>query len=170
MKKLMKRTGILFVVCLVVFGLIVPAGFCKDLKVAYVDLRKAFYEYEKTKSLEEELNSLTQESQNKRNVMIEEITKLRDQAELLSGEKLEEKQKELDEKLTELQNYDREMRQTLLNKKNDMFRQVIDDIQKIVEGIGEKESYDYVLDSRNIMFADEQYDLTDRVITELNKE
>ncbi len=169
MRDLMRRTGLLLVVCLVVCGLIAPVGYCKEIKVGYVDLRKAFYEYERTKSLEEELATLTEESQNKRNTMVEEITKLRDQAELLNGDKLKEKQKELDAKLAELQNYDREMRQTLLNKKNDMFRQVIDDIQKIVEGMGKKQGYDYIFDSRNIMFADEQFDLTEKVIAELNK-
>ena len=169
MMSLLRKTGMMFIVGLVICGLIAPMGFCKELKVGYVDLRKAFYEYEKTKTLEGELTSLTEESQTKRNTMIEEITKLRDQAELLSGDKLTTKQKELDVKLTELQNYDRETRQALLDKKNDMFRAVIDDIQEIVEDIGEKENYDYVFDSRNIMYAGDQYDLTSRVVEVLNK-
>ena len=170
MMSLLKKTGVLFVVCFVICGLIAPLSFCKELKVGYVDLRKAFYEYEKTKTLEEELTSLTEESQTERNVMIEEITKLRDQAGLLSGDKLKVKQQELDAKLTDLQNYDKEIRQNLLNKKNDMFRKVIDDIQKIVEDIGKNEQYDYVFDSRNIMYAGDQYDLTTRVVAELNKQ
>ena len=168
--RLLKKTGLLFVLGLVICSLIAPMGFCKEIKVGYVDLRKAFYEYEKTKTLEGELTSLTEDSQSKRNTMIEEITKLRDQSELLGGEKLKVKQQELDGKLTALQNYDKDTRQLLLNKKNDMFRAVIDDIQKIVEDIGTKEKYDYVFDSRNIMYAGDQYDLTSRVVEILNKQ
>jgi Skp family chaperone for outer membrane proteins len=51
-----------------------------------------------------------------------------------------------------------------------MFREVIADIQKIVDDMGENGGYDYILDSRNIMYAREDSDLTDQVIAELNKQ
>ncbi len=169
MKISFSKLAICLIIALVVFGLMVPAGFSKDAKIGYVDLRRAFYEYEKTKTLETELTELTESSQADRTKLVEEITKLRDEAELLSGTAREQKQGAIDAKLAELQDFDRKTRQLLLNKKNDMFRQVIDDIQKVVEGIGKKDGYDYVLDSRNIMYANESFDLTDVVLKQLNK-
>lgn len=159
------------VVCLVIFVLsqvAVSAAFAAE-KIAYVDLRRAFYEYEKTKTFETDLNALTEERQAKRTGMITDITKLRDEGELLQGDARNKKQQEIDGKLAELQEFDRDTRQQLLNKKNDMFREVIDDIQKVVTDIGKKQGYDYVLDSRNVMYAKEQFDLTDAVLEKLNK-
>jgi len=153
----------------VVVGLLAPSGYSKGGKMGYVDLRRAFYEYEKTKSLEAELTSLTEDRQGKRTDMVGVITKLRDEAELLKGDTRDKKQGEIDVKLAELQEFDKVTRQELLNKKNDMFRGVIDDIQKVVEDLGKKGQYDYVLDSRNIMYADEKFDLTDEVVKRLNE-
>ena len=169
MRNYLKKAGVISIVSLLVLAVSAPAAMCQEMKIGHVDLRRAFYEYEKTQSLEAELTELTEESNEKRNAMIEEITALRDQAEMLEGQKKAEKEQELDAKLTQLQEYDRNTRQELLNKKNEMFRKVIDDIQSIVQEMGEKENYDYVLDSRNIMYAPDKYDLTDKVLEQLNK-
>jgi len=167
----MKLSRKLFIVIMVfvVCGLMVSSAYAQSGKMGYVDLRRAFYDYEKTKNLETELNALTEERQQDRTNKIEAITKLRDEAELLSGDAKSKKQGEIDGKLGALQEFDRETRQQLLNKKNDMFREVIDDIQKIVEDIGKKEGYDYILDSRNVMYAKEDFDLRDTVVGQLNK-
>jgi Skp family chaperone for outer membrane proteins len=162
----------LSVIVLAVFMLgmfVAPSGYSQGGKVGYVDLRRAFYEYEKTKSFETDLNDLTEERQEERTKKIEAITKLRDEAELLSGDAKAKKQREIEPKITELQEYDRETRQKLLNKKNDMFRVVIDDIQKIVEDMGKKGKYDFILDSRNVMYGKPAFDLTEDVIKQLNK-
>jgi len=80
-KKMLIVTAAVFLSC----ALVVPAGTAQELKLGYVDLRKAFYEYDKTKDLENKLNTLTEDRQTKRTKMIEVITKARDEAELLSG-------------------------------------------------------------------------------------
>lgn len=144
-------------------------SYAKGEKLGYVDLRRAFYEYGKTKKHEEELNKLTEKSQGERKQQIEVITKLREEVELLTGAAKDKKQAEIDKKIATLQEYDRNTRQILLNKKNEMFREVIDDIQNVVDEIGKKGNYDYIFDSRNVMYAKEGFDLTDEVIGKLNK-
>lgn len=144
------------------------SAYCKVEKVGFVDLRRAFYDYDKTKKLEGDLNSATQEKQAKRNKDVEAITKMRDESELLTGDAKKKKQEEIEKKLMELQDSDKVIRQELLNKKNDMFRAVIDDIQKVVADMGEKEKYDFILDSRSIMYNSKEYDLTDEVLKRLN--
>lgn len=138
-------------------------------KIGYVDLRRAFYEYEKAKTLEKGINDFDETSKKTRTKMVQDITKMRDEGELLSGKAREKKQSQIEQQIAALQEFDRTNRQESLNKKNDMYRQVIDDIQKVVEDIGKKEGYDYVLDSRNIMYANKSFDLTDQVVKVLNK-
>lgn len=163
----MKKIFALIVVMVMVLGLAGPA-FAQG-KIGYVDLRRAFYEYEETKDFEGDMTAISEERNAERTKKINEITKLRDEAELLKGAAKTKKDQEINDKLAELQTYDAETRQMLLNKKNDMFRVVIDKIAGVVKEIGNKEDYDYILDSRNIMFAKDAYDLTDKVISEINK-
>ena len=163
-----KITAVLVLV-LMAAGLIAPAAFSQDVKIGYVDLRRAFYEYDKTKTLEEELEALTEDTQDKRTKMIEEITKMRDEAALMSDDAKKKKQRMIDAKLAELQEFDRDARANILNKKNDMFRVVIEDIQAVVEKMGKEGGYDYILDSRQLMYTNENFDLTDEVLKRLNK-
>jgi outer membrane protein len=166
-KKSIKSLAVI-IAAVLILGIAAPSAYCAG-KLGYVDLRRAFYEYEKTKTLEQQLNEETETRGTERTKMIDKITKLRDAAELLSGKAKTDKQAEIDEELSKLQELDRDTRQSLLNKKNDMFRAVIEDIQKVVEEIGEKGGYDYILDSRNIMYAKPDFDLTNEVIKKLNK-
>jgi len=163
------RVMVALAVVFAVFGMLAPSGYSEDIKIGYVDLRRAFYEYEKAKDMESQLSDLTEERKTERTKKIEAITKMREEAELLSGDARVKKEKGIDNKLTELQGFDRDVRQQLLNRKNDMFREVIEDIQKVVDILGAKEGYSYILDSRNIMYAQETYDLTDRIVGQLNK-
>ena len=160
----MKKIAVL----LIVFVLALSCNAFAE-KFGSVDLRRAFYEYEKSKTYDKELNDTTNERAEKRKEMVEDIRKMRDSAELLSDAAKLEKQKEIEAKIGELNEYDRVTRQELINKKNDMFREVIEEIQGVVNDIGKKEGYDFILDSRNIMYEKTGSDITDNVLAELNK-
>jgi len=159
----------IFIVC-VLASFSASFAYSKELKIGYVDIRRAFYEYERTKTLEDELMEMTTDRQNIRDTLVKELTQLNDEAELLKGEAKAKKQKEVDEKFLELQAFDKDLRKRILNKKNDMFREVIDEVQRVATDIGEIGGYDFVIDSRNIMYANEKYDLTDKVIEQLNRQ
>ena len=120
--------------------------------------------------MDEELNKFAEANQATRETMVQNITKLRDESELLSGETREKKQKEMKDEILALQQYDKESRQILLEGKDKLLGEVMEDIQKVVSAKGTEGGYDYILDSRNIMYAAEKYDLTSEVVEELNKE
>jgi len=140
----------------------------KELKIGFVDLKRAFYEYEKAKAMDNELNEFARDSQTKRDTMVQNITKLKDEVELLSADARQKKEKEMDDRIGELQEFDRESRQIILERRDTIFREVLDDMQEVVVEKGKAGGYDYILDSRNIMYADDMYDLTQEVVTELN--
>ena len=169
MLSLRKQVSMLLIAVFIIGGLCTQIAYAEGMKIGYVDLRKAFYEYKKTKTMEDQLNKLAEGIQKKRDNKINELTKLRDKAELLSGDKRTQQEQVINQKLQELQAFDQETRQDLFNKKNDMFRSVIDEIQTVVEDMGKSGGYDYILDSRNVMFSQEKYDLTADVIKRLNK-
>jgi outer membrane protein len=164
-----KKISVVAIAALMILAAAAPVSYSETGKMGYVDLRKAFYEYNKTSELEKEINELAEATQEKRNTMVREITRLRDESELLQGDAKERKQAESDNMLRELQQFDHETRENILNKRNEMFQDVVADIQKVVEVIGKKAGYEYILDSRNIMYADEKHDLTQEVINQLNK-
>ena len=74
---MIRKLFIVLVVSFVVFGFLVPLGQAKDAKIGYVDLRRAFYEYEKTKTFEQDLTEITDTRQEGRVKKVSEISKLR---------------------------------------------------------------------------------------------
>lgn len=139
------------------------------LKMGYVDLRKVFMEYEKSKTYDKELNDLTAKLTADRDKLVAEIKTMKEESQLLSDKAKEAKEGEITAKINELNQMDQKARQEFITKKNDMFKEVIDDIQAVVNDMAQKEKYDYIIDYRNLMFAKESYDLTARVIETLNK-
>ncbi|MGB2661223.1 MAG: OmpH family outer membrane protein [Candidatus Omnitrophota bacterium] len=166
---MIKKTFALSIAVFMVIGFLAPLAKADEGKIGYVDLRRAFYDYQKTKTFESELNKITDSRQKERTKKVESISKLRDELEILSGNAKNKKQTQVETEIATLNEFDRTTRQQLLNKKNDMFREVVDDIQKIVEDMGKKGNYDYILDSRNIMYSRDKFDLTDDVIKQLNR-
>jgi len=163
----MKKIAMFCIICFLGVAFMTSSAYA--LKIGSVDLRRAFYEYEKSKTFDQELTDVTSQRTEERNKKVEEIRKIRDEAELLSEDAKAAKQQELDSQISALNDFDRDTRQELLNKKNDMFKEVISDIQAVVEDIGQKEKYDYIFDARNIMFSKEGFDVTDEVLKRLNK-
>jgi len=170
MKKMNMKIAIVFVLMFVIFSIKASFVMAEDGKVGYVDLRKAFYEYDRTKAMKDSIDDLTEERQVKRDKMIEAISKMRDEAEMLTGAAKEKKMKQVNDKSIEIQDFEREARQELLGKENDMFKEVVKDIQEVVENMGKVGGYDYIFDSRNIMYANKKFELTEKVIEKLNNE
>jgi outer membrane protein len=164
----MRKVFVVFIAVFMIVGIFAEVSQAAG-KIGYVDLRRAFYEYEKSKSFEKELSDETSKRQAERDAKVKEISKLRDEMELLSGDARKKKQTAIEAKIADLNEYDRSTRQQLLNKKNDMFRKVVDDIQKVVDNIGKKGKYDYILDSRNVMYGKKDFDLTEQVLKQLNR-
>jgi len=170
MKRFIRKITVVFMVMFVLFAGFVSSAIAENGKLGYVDLRKAFYEYDKTKEMKDKISDLTEDRQEKGQEMIAALTKSRDEAELLTGAAKEKKIAEINKKALEAQDFERKVRQELLGKENDMFKEVVEDIQGIVEVLGKEGGYDYIFDSRNIMYADKKYELTEEVIKKLNIE
>jgi len=161
----------LFVILTVVLALamVVQPVYAQGGKIGYIDARRVLYSYEKTKAYEKDMSGLQEKLQAEREEKIEAVRKMRDEVELLNGDAKTKKQIELEGKIADLNEFDRNSRQQLLTKQNDALRDLMGDINKVVEALGKKGGYDYILDSRGLIYKKEALDLTEQAIQQLNK-
>ncbi len=163
------KKGIICLLGLVLLVTMISVSSATAEKLGSIDIRRAFYEFEKSKDFDANLTKLTEERGQVRTGMVEDIREMRDSMELLSESAKADKQKQIDVKIAQLNQYDKETRQEILDKRNEMFKEVIDDIQSVVTSVGENEDYDFIMDSRYIMYSKKGSDITEKVLEELNK-
>jgi len=143
--------------------------FAKDMKIAYVDLAKVFDEYKKTKDSEKTLEEKGKTKEAERTKMVDELKKLKAEQEMLSDKAKAEKQTAIDAKIKVLQEYDSKTRNELIKDRNDLLGGIMKDIEKIVNDYAKASGYDFVLNSRMLLYGSDQYDLTNEILAKLNK-
>ena len=137
-------------------------------KIVYMDLGKVFDEYNKTKDLDKQLEAKSSAKQGERDKLVAEIKKIKDELDLAADKDKAKKQAAVEEKLKKLQDFDRESRDGLRKDRDDMARTILKEIKDNIDEIAKKEGYDYILDSRAVLFGSDANNLTDRVIKILN--
>lgn len=156
---------------------ITPYAEAEDsLKVGYIDLSKIFDQYTKTQvsslALEEE-GKARQEDEAK---MRAEIRRLKDELELLSEKGKEKKLAEIDTKIKQLKDFIEESRNELTGKTRSIMREIMEDIETVIEEYGKSKNYDLVLNDnsvlpyshRAVLYHHESMDLTNEIIKILN--
>jgi outer membrane protein len=137
-------------------------------KIGYVDLARVFDEYQKTKEFDKSLEGKGATKQAERDKMVAEVKKLRDEAELLSAKAKDDKQAVIDEKIKVLQDFDRTTRDALRKERDTMVRDILKEIEVVIQDFGKAQGYSYILNDRVLVFKSEQNDLTTQVIKVLN--
>ena len=168
----MRKIAVLAVAAVFAFGLVAGLAnqaFAKEYKIAYVDLAKVFDEYKKTKDSEKKLEEKGKGKEGDRTKMVDELRKLKDEQALLSEKAKAEKQAVIDSKIKALQDFDRVTRDELVKERNDMLGGILKDIEKIVTEYAKANGYDLVLNSRMLLYGGQEFDLTNEVLTRLNK-
>ena len=165
----MKKLLIFIILIVFVFGY-TNAGYAETLKMGYVNLGKIFDEYEKTKEYDKVLESQGGQKQKERDKLVNEIKRLKDELELLSDKGKEEKQNQIDSKVTELRKFDTDVREELSRQRDNFLKEILKEIQATVEEYGQKEKYTMIVRSEGIIiYGDKSVDLTEQVIKVLNE-
>lgn len=163
------------------------------LKVGTVDMKRVFESYYKTKDAEAKINearnAAKKELEDRMDLAkksLEEVKKLDEAISKpeLSKDAKEQKAKLRSEKATELQNMDREIREFQQSREKQLQEQsvrmragIVDDINKVVADKVKAENFELVFDKSGpslngvpiVLYARENFDFTDAVITALNK-
>lgn len=152
----MKKVSILILVSL--FLVISSAVFAQSSSIGFIDVQKVFKDYKETakaqKQLAKDEESFKKEFEESQKKLQEAETKGK------SKEDLEKMKKELEEKLSP-------KREVLLKTNEQLTIKLQKDIVKSVQQVAQKVGLDLVLDKQVIIVGG--MDITDMVITELNK-
>ncbi len=166
----MKRQTIAVMVlaAVMVFGVPARSAQAAGEKIGYVDLARVFDEYQKTKDFDKSLETKGSSKQADRDRMVAEVKKLRDEAELASAKAKDDKQAVIDEKIKALQEFDRSTRDALRKERDTMVRDILKEIETVIQDFGKSQGYTFIFNDRVLVFKNESGDLTPQVIKALN--
>ena len=148
-----------------VTGYVVSAA---ELKVGYVNLVKVFDEYQKTKESEQVLEQKGKQKQSELEGRVNELKKLRESLELLNNQAKETKAKELEEKSDEFQRLKTRSERELLRERNQLAREILDEVEQTVGEYAKANGFSVILDRRSLLYGEDGYDVTDEILRLLN--
>ena len=149
-----------------------------EMKVGYINSEDIFARYEGTKDAQEKFNKEVAKWEQLASDKQKEMKDLKDQLEkqslLLSNERKKEIEASLQQKMIEYQDFLQSkfgQKGEALTKNEELTKPIIEKINVIIEKIAKDENYDFIFDARGggVVFAKKTFDLTDRVLTLLNK-
>lgn len=150
----------------------------QNLKIGYVDFDEIVRKFYKTQVYQKQLEDEAKQEEAGLKDQIDEINRIKQEMELLSDDAKKEKEKLMNAKIAEAQSKrdqtKRDFQRKAINTMNDIFGEIYTEIEKQ----GKAGGYTFILrkkvatpaiDQPLILFADESYDLTEKVIEALNK-
>lgn len=129
-------------------------------KMAFVNIAKAFDDYNKTKDFDEQLKS----KQGGRDTLVNEVKKLRDGLELLNDKAKQDRQKDIDAKEKEL----REISGELLRERDKMAGEILKEIEEVIKDYSKKNGFSVVFNDRVLLYAEDKLEITQPIIDALN--
>ncbi len=165
----MKKLLILVMVMVLAGGFGGAARAEEASKFGYVDVKKIFEGYEKTKALEKQLEEAKGKKQGEREKMVADIERLKNELELLSDKAKEEKKKLVSDKVDSLTEFDHDIRTELTKQRDNMVRDVLKEVETAIQEYGKKEDYRMIFTEAVLLYGSEGDDLTGKVLEALNK-
>jgi outer membrane protein len=164
----MKKTGIFFWALVLGLGLSIGTAHAAD-KFAYVDLTKIFSEYTKTKDYDKVLGDKQSAYESERDKMVAEVKGFQDKLNLLSDKEKEAKKGDLENKIKNLQEFDRQKQGDLRKEQDERMKELLKDINEAIKVYAEKEGYTMVFNDRVLVYQDKSLDITDKIVAIVNK-
>jgi len=150
-----------------------------EMKLGYINVEDIFKSFQGTKDaqakFDKEVAKWEQDATNRKKEIMDLKDQLDKQSLLLSNERKAEIEAKLKQKMAEYQDFVQTkfgQKGEVLTKNEELTKPIVERINKIIEKIAKDENYDFVFDSRagGVIYGKPIYDLTDRVLTLLNKE
>ncbi len=139
-----------------------------DTKIGYVDLSKAFDEYQKTKDFDKELEKTGDLKQGQREKLVKEIRNMRDELELMNENARKKKEGDIEAKIRMLQEFDQDAKAELTKERDDMVRDILKEMNGVIQEYGKSHGYSIIVNDRVLLYGSDAMDLTDEIIKILN--
>ncbi len=161
----------------VVFILLAWASYSQaEQKIAFFELDKVLSDSQWGKSVHEKLKKEEEQIKTQLKAKQEELNKLREEFQSKQGSMGEDVKKKkmaaFEEKRQEGEKFLIESNRKLQTMSEQLMKPLIDKIVEIAKDIAKKEKYDIVLEARRsgIVYGDDKYDITQKIIERLDKE
>lgn len=164
----MKKNILIIILVLFAAAFFSKNVFAVETKIGYLDVAKVFDEYKKTKEQDAILESQAKIKQSEREKMVSEITRLRDEMELLSDKGKKDKQVVMDEKIKKLQEFDKVATGELRKTRDDIVANILKEIDEVVQDYGKKQGFDLILNDKVIIYKKDALDVTADILKTLN--
>jgi len=159
---------ILFISLIGIF-LFTGSGFAQEVKIGFVDLSRSFDEYQKTKDFDRNLEKTGDIKQQQREKLVKDIRKMRDEIELMNEKARQKKEDDIEAKIRSLQEFDQDAKMELTKERDDMVREILKEINTVIEEYGKTHAYSIILNDRVLLYGQKIHDVTDSIIDLLNK-
>ena len=164
----MRRTTAVFLGVVFVLGVLIGVAQAAD-KFAYVDLSRIFAEYNKTKDYDKVLSDKEDVYGVEREKKVGELKQFESKMGLLNEKEKETKKAELETKIKAFQDSDRQKQADLRKEQDEKMKEILKDIEDAVKQYAAKEGYTMVFNDRVLVYQEKKMDITDEVISILNK-
>src|SRR5688572_20903687 len=145
------KTLVLFAALL---GLAVPA---MALRVAFIDIKKAFDGYDGTKAAKEKLKKQAEGEKGKIEKEQEKLSKkleeLNSQKKALAESKYAERELAIRKEIDTLKNQVQLVQNELAGQEQKMTEQILEEIREVVAKVADRDKYDYVFEKSTLMFG-----------------
>jgi len=138
-------------------------------KLGYIDLSRTFNEYNKTKGYDKTLSEKEKVYTDERDKKVADLKAFQDKLSLLNDKEREAKGAELQTKVKNFQDYDRQKQTDLKKEQEEKMKEILKDIEEAVKKYSEKEGYTLVFNDRVLVYQDKTMDITNKIIEILNK-
>ena len=173
--KSMKRTGLIVMGVLLAALLLAAVPAAAAEKTGFVDIREVMLSSNAGKKASEDFKKAFERNKASIQEKEGELKKLKDELEkqrpLLKEEAMKERELSYQKKFRDYQLLVKDSNEELQAKDQDLAKQLIPEILKLAQAIGEKEKYSMIIDVSAIPLAyyAKENDLTKRVIEEFNR-
>ncbi len=140
----------------------------ENLKIGYINVSKVFDEYKKTKDSDKVLEKETGTKQDRRDKMVNEIKRMRDELDLLSEKGRQQKKEEIEAKVRTLKIFDRDTTQDLRKKRDNMVGDILKEIDQAVKDYAKHNGFDIILNDKVLIYKKDSMDITENILKTLN--
>jgi outer membrane protein len=172
-KKIIVKTGLGLLAGFLILG--TAAVNAQQLKLGYVDSQKILMSYPEALEAQKKLETFGTGVNNELKKMEDDFKALQEQLNqqslLLSEEKKRAKAQELQDMAMQYQTLGQQRQEEIVKKREELFKPVYEKVNAAIKRMGDAEGYDMIFDAiqGNLLFAKEQYDLTEKLLGELGK-
>ena len=145
------------------------------LKIGYVDFEKVLESWPEAKQKMEEMQSQRDQLMAKMKGLEENIKQKKDEIEARAGmfSSKEEEQKQQEEYRAMMKNYAESFqkeRQSLEEQQRAMLETVRIKVKAVVQDVAERNGYSFIMSKQDLVYAVDEFDVTDEVIQALSKQ